>query len=281
MVIEGLRYSNKPLLETDLTRHDPNNPGEEQDYDGTNQGKRTRLEAQFYGMTSCPPPSDLMNEIDNWWTGPWPVFHVKIDKTTIEGFVFRYQVARDLLGFTQVEEAYLVSNSPDDPITDEAYAQALAEDVVAEWFAEGIRHWIVFLGGLAASVACMATEKFPAYWPVAAVLIAVYIGLFATDIILTTFDIMDLTDDPWNRFWMIVFVGLGILLTITGVDFVRPGMALWMTERAAGETASLFTLLVHGMTDMSVIFLCFKILLVLWVFVVAGLVWTLTVLGGL
>ncbi len=281
--IRAERYSSYNLI--DLRLHaiglyagqDTSVP-EPEGQDGTATDSNDELALKYQQMGLINPPEDLMNEVESWWTGPWPVLHVRIEQTTSEGFTFRYQVARDLLGFSQVEDASLETNSPDDPLENEGYLDALAEDVVQQWFLEQFLHNLVFLTGVGASIACMACEKFPGLWPVAAGLIIAYCALFVIDMAVTINNICEITDNAFNRFWMIVVIGLGLLLTITCLDFIKPGVALSLAEKAASETSGLFARLIHGFTDMSLIFLCIKLLLVCWVFLTAAVFFTYTLL---
>ncbi|NHJ15122.1 MAG: hypothetical protein EAX95_15675 [Candidatus Thorarchaeota archaeon] len=107
MVIQGQRYGNNPLLEmriqditleVDLSRQDPNHPGQEQDFDGTASPlKKTTAEADFNLMS-------LMPEVITSWTGPWPLFHVEIHKDVPhpEGILHvTAHTAKNLLGITE------------------------------------------------------------------------------------------------------------------------------------------------------------------------------------
>jgi len=118
----------------------------------------------------------------------------------------------------------------------------VVDDVVAQWWTEQLLHLGVFLAGIAASAACLATEHFPGAWPIAAGLIIVYLALFLTDMAVAINNICELIDDAFSRFWMIIFLGLALLLTIAGLDFIKPGVALWITEKATEETSGLFAL---------------------------------------
>ncbi|NHJ15129.1 MAG: hypothetical protein EAX95_15710 [Candidatus Thorarchaeota archaeon] len=113
LVIEGLRYGNNPLLEmrihniilsADLSRHDPNNPGEEQMYDGT----------KLAAAAPPPPSGDWTQEVESWWTGPWPELHSQVNKTSQNGarIVFRAKV--DLLGVMTSEDFLLTDHENND-----------------------------------------------------------------------------------------------------------------------------------------------------------------------
>ncbi|NHJ15137.1 MAG: hypothetical protein EAX95_15750, partial [Candidatus Thorarchaeota archaeon] len=111
LVIEGLRYGSNSLLEmrvhdinleADLSRHDPNHPGQEQVYDGTNDGL-----ADSQRLQSAIHAEEMMNEatscIEAHWTGPWPMLHYLIQELIMEGVFILVDVALDILGSISVE----------------------------------------------------------------------------------------------------------------------------------------------------------------------------------
>ncbi|NHJ12429.1 MAG: hypothetical protein EAX95_02080 [Candidatus Thorarchaeota archaeon] len=156
MVIEGLRYSNKPLLEmrihdilleTDLTRHDPNNPtypppsGDPEqgmEFDGTEQGLSPRTQADVDSHLS-----DAAEEVETEWTGPWPLLHFLVVTQAI------FHMAVDLLGETVVYESDSMG------LNEEDFGNA--KQVWA--FMGEIALWIYAL-----IMICAVAEKIPTGW---------------------------------------------------------------------------------------------------------------------
>ncbi|NHJ15238.1 MAG: hypothetical protein EAX95_16270 [Candidatus Thorarchaeota archaeon] len=89
-------------LEVDLSRHDPNHPGEEQDFDGTSIPKPDTvpiIDNYIEGAQSTT---------DSWWTGPWPVLHVLSMDQLVSGALYVLQLAVDFLGDVVLEALDLV-----------------------------------------------------------------------------------------------------------------------------------------------------------------------------
>ncbi|NHJ15135.1 MAG: hypothetical protein EAX95_15740 [Candidatus Thorarchaeota archaeon] len=87
-------------LEVDLSRHDPNNPGEEQLYDETNQGhsSSTKQGVDFY-------VNDAKNYVESFWTGPWPECHVVACREDSVVCTIDLHVKVDLIGSFAVVES--------------------------------------------------------------------------------------------------------------------------------------------------------------------------------
>ncbi len=110
----------------------PEPPKSEEPLPATCDGTKECHASYTQQSVGIPNPFSMVGDVQCWWAGPWPVFHSRIDKTTPEGFTFKYQAARDLLCNTWIEEASLVSNDPNNPIQGSAYLQALVDTLVAE-----------------------------------------------------------------------------------------------------------------------------------------------------
>ncbi|NHJ15313.1 MAG: hypothetical protein EAX95_16650, partial [Candidatus Thorarchaeota archaeon] len=68
------------ILSADLSRHDPNHPGQEQVYDGTSEGLATQQnkdEQEIYAQLIAE------NYAKGNWTGPWPVYHIYVLSATL------------------------------------------------------------------------------------------------------------------------------------------------------------------------------------------------------
>ncbi|NHI83383.1 MAG: hypothetical protein EAX81_03675 [Candidatus Thorarchaeota archaeon] len=148
-------------MEVDLSRHDPNNsddpppsgdPEEGTDFDGTEQGLSPRTQADVDSHLS-----DAAENIDFYWTGPWPLLHSLVIAQAI------FHMAVDLLGDTVVYESDSMGLNDDDFIN-------------AMWisaFMSEIYGWIYGL-----ILACAIAEKIPTgWWGIAGVLITMAMTL--------------------------------------------------------------------------------------------------------
>ncbi|NHJ15236.1 MAG: hypothetical protein EAX95_16260 [Candidatus Thorarchaeota archaeon] len=116
-MIEGLRYGSNPLLEmrihdinleVDLSRHDPNHPGEKQDFDGTGYPDSKQISDTDTDLIAAN------EEVSFYWTGPWPLLHyvfgILICPESVpeghpakpaEGTTLHYHIAKNLLSQTE------------------------------------------------------------------------------------------------------------------------------------------------------------------------------------
>ena len=124
----------------------------------------------------------------------------------------------------------------------------------------------------------MATELWPSSWPAAAAAIVIYSALFVYKILVTLSDIVDMMADAWSRYYMILITGLSFIFTVSCLDIIKPIAAL-KTAKEVAATGGLLARFIEGFTDMSLIFLAIKMMLGLWVFLVADGIFAATLLG--
>jgi len=157
VAILGYCYSSCDLVETrvhdirvvaDLNRHDPMaaNLGERIVSDATSGGYQPSTSAVEFVTTLV---NALMTESSMWWTGWWPVLHVRCSRSTGSGGVCTLQIGIDILAVTTLEEFGCVT-PVDDRMSDtqfttlmesnwkEFYNNAFPTETVLYAAAEGI-----------------------------------------------------------------------------------------------------------------------------------------------
>jgi hypothetical protein len=284
LVIRAQRYSAYDLVDLRLSALNLYAGQETQvesfeEGDGSGLGSDEYQLQQYEQMGLMPPPEESVVALQCWWTGWWPVLHIRIEKTTSENFSIVFQLSRDILGNTETEEVSLATNNPNDPGEDEGYFEALASTLVGIWIEDWLLHLCVYLANIAAEVLCMLTQRFPALWPAAAIAIGFWVVAFILDLAHTASRICGIAENPFDRFWMIVATGLMLLLGIVWTDIIKPGLYLYVQSEINTAETSVLNERFMSMTDMSIIFLVFKLGMVLLTFLFAGLVYLFTILG--
>ncbi len=120
----------------------------------------------------------------------------------------------------------------------------------------------------------------PALWEVAAAAIVAYTAAFVSSTMVSVNDICKLARDAWSRFFLIVFDGFAFLASIAILDIIAPGVVSSIRVALAGE-GTLLGLLLYEAADMSLFFLLYKVVLLLWIFYVAYVVFLMTLSGKL
>jgi hypothetical protein len=139
VVTVGQRYSSYSLVDmrvhdinvvADLTRHDPTAPNPEEN-DGTVRGLKPCAAAVSFvdSMVSMSASNTV-----SWWTGWWPVIHVKTFGSLESGASFSYQIAVDLLGTVSLEDMSIATAREDG--YDDATIQAMVNQGDADFLAE-------------------------------------------------------------------------------------------------------------------------------------------------
>ncbi|NHJ14014.1 MAG: hypothetical protein EAX95_10085 [Candidatus Thorarchaeota archaeon] len=95
-------------LLTDLSRQDPNNPREEQIYDGTSDGAydslgKFEIDDEF---------SDAKTSVDSYWTSPWPTLHIVVNWAFVSLVFLAIHYTIDILMNRQVQSGYIEAYTP-------------------------------------------------------------------------------------------------------------------------------------------------------------------------
>ncbi|NHJ15244.1 MAG: hypothetical protein EAX95_16300, partial [Candidatus Thorarchaeota archaeon] len=112
-------------LEVDLSRHNLNHPGQEQQYDGT-QPPRSQTAEQKIGELE----EDAPNHLDYSWTGPWPTVHFIAFLQPLENTLLLAKFWVDILGLWGVDQFdfQLIDESTMSDGEIEALAQSASND---------------------------------------------------------------------------------------------------------------------------------------------------------
>ncbi|NHJ14019.1 MAG: hypothetical protein EAX95_10110 [Candidatus Thorarchaeota archaeon] len=262
-------------METDLSRHDPNNPGEKQLYDATQEGTGEAVAGGVYNPgVRMPTPAELDNKVEQWWTGPWPRLHSKINYTNEYGQRIKYHLSNDLLGVMIVEEEMeICTNDLDDPVNQDGFYAQVGEVYLQTLIALWATEMVLIVSDIATTIACAALEKFPDKWWLAALLGACWVGSFGVYVGQMVFDVCSNTDQPYIRFWAIVLLGITMLFGVSAADIIKD-LGEYIVSGAGGLTEFF---LERPTASLSWIF--FKFLCTLITFMFAGAVLILTLLG--
>lgn len=187
VVTVGQRYSSYSLVDmrvhdinvvADLTRHDPTAPNPEEN-DGTVRGLKPCAAAVSFvdSMVSMSASNTV-----SWWTGWWPVIHVKTFGSLESGASFSYQIAVDLLGTVSLEDMSIATAREDG--YDDATIQAMVNQGDADFLAELGMGLTLIAAEIILVVAIellmqRAVTTLPTPWTLAifAILLAAYVGL--------------------------------------------------------------------------------------------------------
>jgi hypothetical protein len=245
--------------------------------DGTSEGL---YEGSIHDLP-IPTLEDILSDVVQWWTGWWPELHTRFEQTTSDGQSIIYQEKCDLLGHSVVEATSLHASNVD-PIEEQSFYEALAENVIDAWAATLATKIIALLLGTAASIACIfcVAPVNPGLLLLAAGLVAAYTGTLIVDLVLTIEKAITMTDNALMRWWIIVasmslvilgWACYGILIPYAG--FYSNALRLGLSTNFVDWTCSL--------TEPSVVFLVWKVCLIGLIFAVATSVFIWTILGWL
>jgi hypothetical protein len=117
----------------DSDRRMPSAP-EPVEADGTRAGANNELALKYQQIELILPPEELMNQVNSWWTGLWPLLHSRTTDTLDSGVTYTYQMSVDLLCDTFLED-FAVDTPVDDNLTDDQIT-LMAQTSVLDLFAE-------------------------------------------------------------------------------------------------------------------------------------------------
>ncbi len=191
--------------------------------DGTTEGLGEYINEEMdENMPRIISPEEVNGEVTQWWTGPWPRLHSKIDYMTEDGYRAKYHISNDLLGNVQVEEEMqLTTELADDPINDPGFSASIADvyfnTLVTLWSVE----MVLIITDIFTVWACVAWEKNPSWWPLAAITGAAWTAAFSIYLGLMINEILSETDNPFVRFWAIALLGISMVFGWSMTDFLK------------------------------------------------------------
>ncbi|NWF95290.1 MAG: hypothetical protein HXY34_04025 [Candidatus Thorarchaeota archaeon] len=292
MVILGQRCHSYSLVDmrlhdvsvvADVNRHDPNapNPTDSAQQDGTLAG---RIDP---GAVEDTDPWQYAVTVDSWWTGWWPLLHLRFSRASPGGASLTVQVRVGLLPTDfALEEVSFSSGQPQDPLVDSAVQDSIVDSVVSSFQILPAETVALYLIGLAAASACQVVQAGCQPWlvTIASALVTSYVLLFTTLLLLFATIVTSVTSNPWVVLVSIAIMGLSNLLGLMFSTIVFPsignrllskvpligrffsplrGLAEWWDER----------------TDASLLFIFVKVFLIGFTFAVALLAAGMTAFG--
>ena len=253
-------------LWADLTQSLPDIP-EPTTADGTFEGTPN------YQQISVQSLEDLMIYLKEWWTGPWPKLHYKIDYVNDEGYSVKYHISKDLLGLSETEERFEANTYLIDDPSNEAGFEEKAADLYFQTF---LKFWGIELALIVADIfavwSCAALEKSPANWPFIALTGTLWVLGFIAWLWLSVNDVCQNTNDPFERFWVITALGITGLFGFGLADFLKD-LGSYLIKNGIRKVTEFF----NDREGPSLSWILFKLLLSLFVFALAGIVLILTI----
>ncbi len=283
VVTYGARLDSNALIQmrvhdisvlTDLDAVNPLDPEPDApvEADGTDYGDAEYVQGKL------PPPDKeaLIGEVNNWWTGPWPRLHTKVDYVAADGASVKYHVSNDLLGCLVVEEDMdIETNRAEDPLESPEFLARVAQVYFDTLWANKEIEIAVTVSDALMSIVCAGLEKHPAWWPAAIALGVAWTALFVVVTYATISGVCRQTEDPFERYWSIVLIGITICFGWLVASSLSP-----IGQYVAAGKGSMSDWFMTK-TTASLTWILWKFLCTLIIFVMAGIVLTLTLAGCL
>ncbi|MDF1538720.1 MAG: hypothetical protein P1Q69_07440 [Candidatus Thorarchaeota archaeon] len=238
LVVSGEGYEAEPLadfrihdinIEVDLNAILPGGGGSESvECDGTETGLVEGTE-----WTIPPPNMDSTSEKpDDWWTGPWPRYHYRVDKTDTQGRRLMLEFSVDIIGDYRLDDSEITTGgnimSPEDAAASELQFNSFYTDVIEPiiWV---MKYVIAAASGIASVLSWTAamepTSFLLAYMGFISLVMIYNILLIAT--LIETFD------DPFDR--VVAFIDATIF-TILPMAITTGCAVAYYALRAIGST---------------------------------------------
>ena len=196
------------------------------------------------------------------------------DYTTPEGQSIKYHVSTDIIGITAVEEELdTKTNIAEDPFEEKSFV----ENVASLYLQTFVKLWHIevalIISDILAVWACAAWEKNPAWWPAIAIVGGVWTSAFIAWLVLSLDNVCSNTDDAFERFWVILALGITAILGFAVADFLKD-LGSYLIKKGINQFTEFFL----NREGPSLTWILFKLTCALFVFVAAGtvLTWTLT-----